>query len=59
MRSEWILGILIGGGVKWIQLAENMDRWRAVVNTVMNLRVLTPRNYITAYGLEQWSSTFF
>jgi hypothetical protein len=58
MRSEWILGRLIGG-VKWIQLAESMDWWRAVVNTVMNLRVLTPRNYITAYGLEQWSSTFF
>jgi hypothetical protein len=30
----------IGWGVEWIQLAQDRDRWRAVVNTVMNLRVL-------------------
>jgi ribosome biogenesis protein Nip4 len=27
------------GDVDWIHLAQNRDRWRAVVNTVMNLRV--------------------
>jgi ribosome biogenesis protein Nip4 len=27
------------GGVDWIHLAQNRDRWRAVVNTVMNLRI--------------------
>jgi hypothetical protein len=27
------------GDVDWIHLAQDMDRWRAVVNTVMNLRV--------------------
>jgi hypothetical protein len=27
-------------GMEWIQLAQDMDRWRAVVNTVMNLRVV-------------------
>jgi hypothetical protein len=27
-------------GVEWIQLAQDRDRWRAVVNTVMNLWVL-------------------
>jgi hypothetical protein len=28
--------------VEWIQLAQDRDRWWAVVNTVMSLRVLTP-----------------
>jgi hypothetical protein len=27
------------GGMDWIDLAEDRDRWRAVVSTVMNLRV--------------------
>jgi hypothetical protein len=27
------------GDVDWIQWAHDMDRWRALVNTVMNLRV--------------------
>jgi hypothetical protein len=27
------------GSVEWIQLAQDSDRWRTVVNTVMNLRV--------------------
>jgi hypothetical protein len=27
------------GGIDWINLAEDRDRWWAVVNTVMNLRV--------------------
>jgi hypothetical protein len=32
------------GSVDWIQLAQDRDRWRALVNAVMNLRVLAPRN---------------
>ena len=28
-----------GGGVDWIDLAEDRDRWRGLVNAVMNLRV--------------------
>jgi hypothetical protein len=32
------------GSVDWIQLAQERDRWRAVVSTVMNLRVLKPQN---------------
>jgi hypothetical protein len=27
------------GGVDWIDLAQDRDRWRALVYTVMNLRV--------------------
>jgi hypothetical protein len=43
MGSESILGRLAGGSVQWIQLALDRDRWRAVVNTVMDFRVLAPR----------------
>jgi len=28
------------GGIDWIDLAEDRDRWLALVNAVMNLRVL-------------------
>jgi hypothetical protein len=32
------------GDVEWINLAQDRDRWRAIVNAVMNLRVLAPRS---------------
>jgi hypothetical protein len=35
---KWIFERL-DGGIDWIDLAQNRDRWPAVVNTVTNLRV--------------------
>jgi hypothetical protein len=49
-RRRWEFGIRMDlrdigwGSVGWIQLAQDRDRWRAVVNTVMNFRVLAPRS---------------
>jgi hypothetical protein len=30
--------------IEWIQPAQDRGRWRALVNTVMNLGVLAPRS---------------
>jgi hypothetical protein len=44
-RSRWVdnikmdLGEIGWDGVAWIELAQDRDQWRAVVNTVMKLRV--------------------
>jgi hypothetical protein len=35
---KWIFKIL-DGGMDWIDLAQDRDRWRALVNAVMKLRV--------------------
>jgi hypothetical protein len=44
-RRRWVDNIKIDlleigwGGVDWIGLAQDMDKWRALVIAVMNLRV--------------------
>jgi hypothetical protein len=43
MGTECIL-VRLDGGVEWIQLAQDRDRWRAVMSAVMNLRVLAPQS---------------
>jgi hypothetical protein len=40
-----------GGSVDWIQVAQDRDRWRALVNTVMNLRVLASRSQLVIFHL--------
>jgi hypothetical protein len=47
-RRRWGDGIRMDlrdiscGSVEWIQLAQDRDWWRALVNTVMKLLVLVP-----------------
>jgi hypothetical protein len=44
-RCRWVDNIKINlreigwGGMGWIDLAQDRDQWRALVNTVMNLRI--------------------
>jgi hypothetical protein len=38
-RSRWMDTIKMDG-MDWIDLAQDRDQWRALVNTVMNLLVL-------------------
>jgi hypothetical protein len=44
-RRRWVDNItmdlreIVWDGMNWIDLAQNRDQWRALVNTVMNLRV--------------------
>jgi hypothetical protein len=44
-RRRWVdnikmdLGEIGWDGMDWIELAQDRDQWRALVNTVMNLRV--------------------
>jgi hypothetical protein len=40
-QRDWLGG---GGSVEWTQPAQDRDRWRAVVNAVMNLLVLPSRS---------------
>jgi hypothetical protein len=36
---EMDIGEIVWGGMNWIALTQDRDQWRALVKTVMNLRV--------------------
>jgi hypothetical protein len=44
-RRRWVYNIkmdlrqIVWGGMGWIDVAQDRDQWRSLVNTVMNLRV--------------------
>jgi hypothetical protein len=44
-RQRWMKNIKMNlretgwGGLDWIDLSQDSDQWRALVNTIMNLRV--------------------
>jgi hypothetical protein len=44
-NGSW--GDLLGRGAQWSQLAQDRDWWRVLVNVVMKLRVLGPRNLVS------------
>jgi hypothetical protein len=45
LRFKWVYNIridlreIVWDGMDWIDLAQDRDQWRAIVNTVMKLRV--------------------
>jgi hypothetical protein len=45
VRCRWVniikmdLGDIKWDGLVWMNMAQNRDQWRALVNTIMNLRV--------------------
>jgi hypothetical protein len=42
-------------GIDWIDLAQDRDRWRAVVNTVMNLEVPRNAGNLSSFGCVSFS----
>ena len=56
-RRRWVDNIKIDlqevgyGGMDWFELAQDRDRWQALVNAVMNLRVPSNvGNFLTSWG---------
>jgi hypothetical protein len=65
-RRRWVDNVKMDlleigwGGVDWIGLAQDRDKWRALVNAVMNLRVpYNARKLSSGYIICGLSSTQF
>jgi len=61
-RCRWEDNIKVGyhlvgcGGMDWMELAQDRDSWRAVVNAVVNLSVpKNVRNFLTSWKLVSFS----
>jgi hypothetical protein len=61
-RRRWVHNIKMDlteigwDGMDWIDLAQNRDQWRALVNTIMNLRV--PKNaekFLSSCAIDSFS----
>jgi hypothetical protein len=64
-RRRWEDGVRMDlreiglGGVDWIRLSQDRDRWLAVVSAVMNLRFLAGRCYLSAEVLIVCKTNYF
>jgi hypothetical protein len=45
--------------VEWIPLVQDRDRWVAVVNAVMNLRILVPLSWIYVTEVKNFGLPIF
>jgi len=56
-KGQWMFKKWCGwvGGMNWIDMAQDRDRWRALLNAVMNLRVSQNAGNLTSLEPVSWS----
>jgi hypothetical protein len=64
-RRRWVDNVRMDlrevgcGDVDWIGLAQDRDRWRALVNSVLNLRVPYNVGKLSSVHFHRYMKTFF